>query len=159
MTADHAGELRQALLEVVKTHDVQLGRLDGYGQRYRLDFVLEWQNKSTLLRSGWMIERESEIPRLTTCYPLWSPEAIDMVEHSIELLDIVALTVNLPEYNLSRGQVGTVVERLANGGAFEVEFSDRDGRTYESLGLRPDRIMVLHFEPALPQEESLMVAK
>jgi hypothetical protein len=66
--------------------------------------------------------------------------------NKIKLLDVVALTVDLPEYNLWRGQVGTVVEILAGGKAFEVEFSDRDGRTFESLGLRPDQIMVLHFE-------------
>lgn len=66
---------------------------------------------------------------------------------TIKLLDIVALTVNLPEFNLWRGQVGTVVEILADGRAFEVEFSDRTGRTYESLGLRPEQILVLHFEP------------
>jgi len=41
------------------------------------------------------------------------------------------LTVDIPEYNLWRGQVGTVVELLADGAAFEVEFSDRNGRTYE----------------------------
>jgi hypothetical protein len=69
-----------------------------------------------------------------------------MIE-TIKLLDVVALTVNLPEFNLWRGQVGTVVEILAEGRAFEVEFSDRTGRTYESLGLRPEQIMVLHFEP------------
>ena len=61
----------------------------------------------------------------------------------IKLLDVVALTIDLPEYNLWRGQVGTVVEVLAGGSAFEVEFSDREGRTYESVGLRPDQIMVL----------------
>jgi hypothetical protein len=65
----------------------------------------------------------------------------------IKLLDVVALTVDLPEYNLWRGQVGTVVEILAGGSAFEVEFSDRQGRTYESLGLRPDQLMVLHYDP------------
>jgi hypothetical protein len=65
----------------------------------------------------------------------------------IKLLDVVALTVNVPEFNLWRGQVGTVVEILADDRAFEVEFSDRTGRTYESLGLRPEQIMVLHFEP------------
>ena len=65
----------------------------------------------------------------------------------IKLLDVVALTVDLPEDNLWRGQVGTVVEILAGGSAFEVEFSDREGHTYESLGLRPDQIMVLHYEP------------
>ncbi len=65
----------------------------------------------------------------------------------IKLLDVVALTVDLPECNLWRGQVGTVVEILKAGAAFEVEFSDRTGRAYESLGLRPDQIMVLHYEP------------
>lgn len=65
----------------------------------------------------------------------------------VKLLEIVALTVDLPEYNLWRGQVGTVVEILANGAAYEVEFSDREGRTYESVGLRPDQIMRLHFTP------------
>lgn len=71
------------------------------------------------------------------------------METSIKLLDIVALTVDLPEYNLWRGQVGTVVEILANGTAFEVEFSDRNGRTYESVALRPDQIIVLHYEPLM----------
>ncbi len=73
-----------------------------------------------------------------------------MAINTVKLLDIVALTVDIPEYNLRRGQVGTVVEMLAGGAAFEVEFSDRSGRTYESVGLRPDQIMVLHFEPASP---------
>ena len=68
-----------------------------------------------------------------------------MVNNTVKLIDVVALTVDLVQYNLSRGQVGTVVEILGNGTAFEVEFSDRDGRTYESVGLRPDQIMVLHF--------------
>ncbi len=70
------------------------------------------------------------------------------MRNTIELLDVVALTVDLPEYNLWRGQVGTIVEILAEGKAFEVEFCGREGRTYESLGLRPDQIMILHFEPA-----------
>ncbi len=74
-----------------------------------------------------------------------------MSKNTIELLDIVALTVDLPAYGLWRGQVGTVVEELANGVAFEVEFSDRDGRTYESVGLRREQLMVLHFQPATPE--------
>lgn len=70
MTADHAEELRQILLGVVKTHEARLGRQDEFGQRYILDFTLEWQNRSATLRSGWIIEYGSEIPKLTTCYPL-----------------------------------------------------------------------------------------
>ena len=59
---------------------------------------------------------------------------------NFKLLDVVALTGDLPEYNLRRGQIGTVVEILANGKAFEVEFSDLDGCTYESVGLSADQI-------------------
>ena len=80
-----------------------------------------------------------------------------MINSTTKLLDVVALIVDLPQYNLWRGQVGTVVEILANGAAFEVEFSDRNGRTYESLGLRPEQIMVLHFEPASPNTKADMV--
>ncbi|MBD2517096.1 DUF4926 domain-containing protein [Nostoc sp. FACHB-973] len=80
-----------------------------------------------------------------------------MTKNRVKLLDVVALTVDLPEYNLYRGQVGTVVELLASGAAFEVEFSDRSGRTYESIGLRPEQIMVLHFEPASPESLPEMV--
>jgi hypothetical protein len=67
--------------------------------------------------------------------------------NNIKLLDVVALTVDIPEYNLFQGQVGTIVEILAGGKACEVEFSDRDGRTYESIGLKPEQVMLLHYEP------------
>lgn len=70
MTADNAEELRQILLEIIQTQEVQLGRQDEFGQRYTLDFTIEWQNRSATLRSGWIIEHGSDIPRLTTCYPL-----------------------------------------------------------------------------------------
>ncbi|MBD2415245.1 DUF4926 domain-containing protein [Nostoc calcicola FACHB-389] len=80
-----------------------------------------------------------------------------MTKNTVKLLDVVALVVDLPQYNLWRGQVGTVVELLAGGAAFEVEFSDRHGRTYESVGLRPEQIMVLHFEPASPESVPEMV--
>jgi hypothetical protein len=70
VTADNAEELRQILLEVIQSHEARLGRQDEFGQRYTLDFTIEWQNRSATLRSGWIIEHGSEIPRLTTCYPL-----------------------------------------------------------------------------------------
>ena len=37
--------------------------------------------------------------------------------NNIKLLDVVALTVDFPNYNLWRGQVGAVVEILAGGNA------------------------------------------
>ncbi|NKB66446.1 MAG: DUF4926 domain-containing protein [Candidatus Latescibacteria bacterium] len=65
----------------------------------------------------------------------------------IQLFEVVALTDDLPEHALWRGQVGTIVEQFGDGAAYEVEFCDRDGRTYASLGLQPDQFMVLRYEP------------
>jgi hypothetical protein len=70
-----------------------------------------------------------------------------MKDNTIQILEVVALTDDVPEHNLRRGQVGTVVDVLGGGRALEVEFSDRDGRTYASIGLRPDQVMVLRYEP------------
>lgn len=63
----------------------------------------------------------------------------------IKPLTVVALLDDLPGRALRRGQVGTVVESLAPG-VFEVEFSDNEGRTFASLALRSDQLMVLHHE-------------
>ncbi|MEX2016637.1 MAG: DUF4926 domain-containing protein [Candidatus Hydrogenedentales bacterium] len=65
---------------------------------------------------------------------------------TIRLLDVVALTEDLPEHGLVRGQVGTIVEELVRG-AFEVEFSDDEGRTYASTGIPRDKLIVLHYQP------------
>ena len=62
----------------------------------------------------------------------------------VELLDAVVLLEDLPQQGLGRGQVGTVVERLAPG-VFEVEFSDDEGRTYAQLPLRSDQLLVLRY--------------
>jgi Domain of unknown function (DUF4926) len=44
----------------------------------------------------------------------------------MKLLDVVALTEDIPEKRLLRGQVGTLVEQLTPE-VFEVEFSDING--------------------------------
>jgi hypothetical protein len=69
MTDADAEPLRDALLQAISVHEATLGRRDGYGQRYQVDFVFAWQGRQTVLRSGWIIEHGSDIPRLTTCYP------------------------------------------------------------------------------------------
>ena len=72
------------------------------------------------------------------------------MNNTIKLLDVVALSEDLPERGLSRGQVGTVVEKL-NDDAFLVEFSYDDGRTYAMLPLLTAQLIVLHYEPIDPQ--------
>ena len=66
---------------------------------------------------------------------------------AINLLDVVALTEDLPDRGLLRGQVGTVVEQLAPE-VFEVEFSDDQGRAYATAALRAEQLIVLHYHPA-----------
>lgn len=65
----------------------------------------------------------------------------------IKILDVVALTEDLPEHGLRRGQVGTIVEVLGQD-AFVVEFVDNSGRTYATLSLRTNQLMVLHHQSA-----------
>jgi ribosomal protein L21E len=66
---------------------------------------------------------------------------------NIKLLDVVALTEDMPEHKLHRGQVGTVVEVFNDGEAYEVEFADLEGHTYEMLAVEPSKLMVLQYEP------------
>ena len=61
------------------------------------------------------------------------------------LLDVVALLSDVPAHGLLRGQVGTVVELLQ--GAYEVEFSDDEGKTYAEVALGSDQLLILHHRP------------
>src|SRR2546428_12205711 len=74
---------------------------------------------------------------LARTFPVWSlatsfDERYATMSAPIRVLDVVALTEDLPQRRLCRGQVGTVVEELAPG-VFEVEFSDDNGHTYANL--------------------------
>ena len=68
------------------------------------------------------------------------------MDSPLKLLDVVALTENLPDLRLYRGQVGTIVE-VYEPGVFEVEFSDTQGRTYALETLREPQLMILHHQP------------
>ena len=60
----------------------------------------------------------------------------------IRLLTPVALIGDLKEFNLRRGEMGTVVEEL--DGAFLVEFSDKNGEAYAIVPVRADQLLPLH---------------
>ena len=63
----------------------------------------------------------------------------------MRLLDTVALVVDVPAFNLYRGQVGTIVE-VYEPGVFEVEFSDLEGRTCALETLKASQLMVLRYQ-------------
>jgi hypothetical protein len=69
------------------------------------------------------------------------------MNREIRVLDVVALTEDILDRGLLRGQVGTVVESLGPG-MFEVEFVDNDGRTYATVPLHTRQLLVLHYQPA-----------
>lgn len=69
------------------------------------------------------------------------------MNREIRALDVVALTEDISDRGLLRGQVGTVVESLGPD-VFEVEFVDNDGRTYATVPLSARQLLVLHYQPA-----------
>lgn len=69
------------------------------------------------------------------------------MNENFRLLDVVALTEDVPGQGLVRGQVGTVVEVHA-GQEYEVEFCGEDGRAYALVSLAQHQLMVLRYQPA-----------
>lgn len=61
----------------------------------------------------------------------------------IKILDVVAVTEDVPEHGLRRGEVGTVVDRWKDG-ALEVEFSDDTGEAYAFATLRAEQLIPLY---------------
>jgi hypothetical protein len=65
---------------------------------------------------------------------------------NLESSSLVALLRDLPEKGLIRGQIGTVVE-LYSPTVGEVEFCDKDGRTYALEALSSDLLIRLYDRP------------
>lgn len=66
------------------------------------------------------------------------------MSNTVQILDVVALVEDLPQYGLRRDRVGTVVDVLATD-VFEVDFSDNRGHTYIILNLHAQQLMVLDY--------------
>ena len=68
LTQENSDELRDILLSAVKTSEAELGKQDEFGQRYTVDYEVENNSKRATIRSGWIIETNSDVPKLTTCF-------------------------------------------------------------------------------------------
>ena len=64
------------------------------------------------------------------------------MDSQLNLLDVVALTVSIPEHNLFQGEIGTIVEIYPNDG-YEVEFVAQDGYTYALVTLHRNQLIAL----------------
>ena len=70
------------------------------------------------------------------------------MEKNLRLLDVVALLVDIPNEKLSIGQVGTIVELLADD-VFEVEFADTKGHTLITCAVETNDFLKLTHELAI----------
>lgn len=67
----------------------------------------------------------------------------------MKILNTVALTQNLPELGLYKGQVGTIIE-IYKLTVFEVEFVDRNGKTYAVETVNTNQVIRIYYA-SLPQ--------
>ncbi|MEK6302595.1 MAG: DUF6883 domain-containing protein [Acidobacteriota bacterium] len=70
LTNANADLLRYALLNSACSDDAIRGELDGYGQRYVVDFTMSTAVGQAVIRSAWMVRRGEDFPRLLSCYVL-----------------------------------------------------------------------------------------
>lgn len=64
----HAEWLAQAILEKLPEADATPGLSDEYGMRYDTELTIDRGQRSAAVRTAWIIRRNEDFPRLTTCY-------------------------------------------------------------------------------------------
>ena len=67
-----------------------------------------------------------------------------------KLFEVVTTTEALPEFGISAGMVGVIVDVYPDG-EFEVEFCNKDGETIAMVPLRPSQIALA--DSAKPPEK------
>ncbi len=62
--------LRSALKQAAFTQTPILAAQTLYGQKYRIDFEMRYNEKQAMIRSVWIVRQNEDFPRLVTCYIL-----------------------------------------------------------------------------------------
>ena len=68
ITAEHAEELRVALLEAARSIEAELRDEDDYGQRYMIELEVTGPAGTAAVRSAWIVRHEEDFPRFVSCY-------------------------------------------------------------------------------------------
>jgi hypothetical protein len=68
LTMKDAERLRDAILSAALVGEAQLSEEDEYGQRYTSDFIMDELAGQATVRTLWIVRRDEEFPRLTSCY-------------------------------------------------------------------------------------------
>jgi hypothetical protein len=69
ITLENAGFLQKTVQLIAVTHDVVQQETTPYGERY-VDFELTTDTGTATVRSAWIVRKDEDIPRLTSCYVL-----------------------------------------------------------------------------------------
>jgi hypothetical protein len=69
--SSRAGLIEQILRAILK-HEAVFVRQDRYGRHYRIDLILEGPRGTARVRTGWLYDRGSDVPRLTKAFVLRS---------------------------------------------------------------------------------------
>ncbi len=70
ITKVNAETLRKAILESIRNAEAVRGEKDFYGQRYTVDCKIVTDIGEASVRTGWIVRRDEDVPRLTTCFVL-----------------------------------------------------------------------------------------
>jgi len=70
LAAKDSEELRAALKEAARTGDASAGVADQYGIRYTIDFVMKHRDRTSSVRSCWIILEGRKEPHFVTCFVL-----------------------------------------------------------------------------------------
>lgn len=68
ITKENADVLKTAILREVIGSEAVKGEQDFYGQRYTVDCRIKTDAGEAFIRTGWIVKRNEDFPRLTTCY-------------------------------------------------------------------------------------------
>ncbi len=69
LTRADAWTLRQTILDAVKAQDDAVaGECDEYGTRFTVDVQIDGPAGAAMVRTGWIIRTDEDMPRLTTSF-------------------------------------------------------------------------------------------
>ena len=70
ITREDAEILKSIIIDEMKHAEIEWTRKDQYGERFKADILIRIDNREARVRTIWIIEEQSKVPELVTCYEL-----------------------------------------------------------------------------------------
>jgi hemerythrin-like domain-containing protein len=68
LTLDDAEFLQKTVQSAAVSYEAVVEEPTSYGERYVIDFELTTDKGTAKIRSAWMVRKDEDFPRLTSCY-------------------------------------------------------------------------------------------